>query len=495
MAESSRYIPFTPADPNDFDIRATRNATVDALDSSVRRVHRHPSSRAGVYIGSAGTILMDWVVSSLPDISMKPPSSLAFSMSISPTHSGAQTSFLETSVGPATLMLIQQLRNVHSGRGEIKSETWEPCIGLVTDALYFAINEELDALGDGCEVLYGRAGLLYALLRLRDEVGKLALSKEQLAQPVVEAILAVSADASIRSLVDDIVARGIEGAGSYAEELHSDERRLAPPLMWSWHGKRYLGGAHGVAGILQMLISAPKHLLVDHWDMIVRTISWLVDIQLPSGNWPSKAGRHMFKKVEEDERDQLIQWCHGATGTLILLSTLLRKFSSQSTSATTSSSTHRSLGVPETLVSSARKALASGGDLVYTHGLLRKGVGLCHGVAGSVFALLAVSDALSSPISPGPTPSTQGQHAVVIDQYFFYAIHLSQLALSYETLTQRGDMRVPDRPYSLYEGLAGMCCAWAEVVKRLDRVLQGQAHRNTIMGSGMPGYDDLGDLE
>jgi hypothetical protein len=30
------------------------------------------------------------------------------------------------------------------------------------------------------------------------------------------------------------------------------------PLMYMWHGKYYLGGAHGIAGILYMLLQVKK---------------------------------------------------------------------------------------------------------------------------------------------------------------------------------------------------------------------------------------------
>ena len=57
-----------------------------------------------------------------------------------------------------------------------------------------------------------------------------------------------------------------------------------------------------------MHVSSPQTILAPHWDVILQTISWLVDIQLPSGNWPTKAEKHMFRKVEEDERDMLVQY-------------------------------------------------------------------------------------------------------------------------------------------------------------------------------------------
>ncbi|KAJ7856663.1 hypothetical protein B0H14DRAFT_2352633, partial [Mycena olivaceomarginata] len=117
-------------------------------------------------------------------------------------------------------------------------------------------------------------------------------------------------------------------------------------------------------------------------------------------------------------------------------------------------------------------SVQAGAALVYRHRLLSKGVGLCHGVAGSVFALLSVSD------SNATQPSE--------DNYLVRAVHLAQLAASHETLTARGEMGVPDHPWSLYEGMAGMCCAWAEVLRRLTLKQARPCER-----SGMPGFDDV----
>ena len=44
-------------------------------------------------------------------------------------------------------------------------------------------------------------------------------------------------------------------------------------------------------------------------------------------------------------------------------------------------------------VPSALRAVDRAANLVYRHGLLRKGLGACHGTAGSVFALLAAARA------------------------------------------------------------------------------------------------------
>lgn len=297
------------------------------------------------------------------------------------------------------------------------------------------------------------------------------------------------------------------------------------------------------AGILQMLVSAPSHMLQNHWEAILHTLQWLVDIQdQDTGNWSHKASRNLLTeasighshrlsdgRADNTDNDAMVQcvplllslslsctkyrgntdlirWCHGAPGVLILFSKLLRRKDTPG------------LTLPESLCDGMRDALARGAELVYECGLLRKGVGLCHGVAGSVYTLLAVSDILDLP--PPESHPTQSQASPPIritrsnahrqepgnfemqNMYWFSrAFHLAHLATSYRRLTQRGEMRSPDRPVSLYEGLAGMCCAWAEVLKRLDElsalarsttVVDGGEQASHVSGRrGMPGYDDL----
>lgn len=392
---------------------------------------------------------------------------VSFSLSI--PHTGSRASFLETSVGPATLSLIEHLRR-QSHTHEI-DETWRTCTQVLEGALQVAVREGLD--DDGCEVLYGRAGLLYALLLLRSE-----LADNKQSSPVHEVVDQLSSDGNIQILVDDIVERGRFGAKEYADELDQDEKEDAPALMWIWHGRRYLGGAHGVAGILQMLVSAPPQMVTPYWSDILGAVQWLLEIQDPLGNWPTQAGRHMtrFKggaavnqatkrvSIEDDSDDPLVQWCHGAPGVLILLSTLLWRSAKSDT-----------LPVGREVRNSIVVALKRGGELVYSRGLLRKGVGLCHGVAGSVFALLAIADVLDKG-SPDEAYWLAG------------ATDLAQLAIAYREYEAKGEMKEPDRPYSLYEGVAGMCCAWAEVLARLQRSESGERSRRR---HGMPGYDDL----
>jgi hypothetical protein len=78
--------------------------------------------------------------------------------------------------------------------------------------------------------------------------------------------------------------------------------------------------------------------------------------------------------------------------------------------------------------------------VIWPRGLLRKGVGLCHGIAGNAYALLMLSQHDSSSSSSGDASFlTMAQSFAV-----FAEEHLNELK------------DVADRPYSLYEGLAGL---------------------------------------
>jgi len=116
-------------------------------------------------------------------------------------------------------------------------------------------------------------------------------------------------------------------------------------------------------------------------------------------------------------------------------------------------------------------------DLVYREGFLKKGVGLCHGVSGSVFALLAASDVLD------------GCDKELLPERFHQAVHLCILGSHWQGMTREGELRRPDAPYSLYEGLAGLCSALAAILERIGP--EGDWGGPGSVSRGMPGYDDV----
>jgi hypothetical protein len=73
-----------------------------------------------------------------------------------------------------------------------------------------------------------------------------------------------------------------------------DRGVLLPP----WHGKAYLGGAHGLSGILCTLLDASTIVPFSDEDMrLVReSIHYLRSLALPSGNYPSRPDVGPFLK-------------------------------------------------------------------------------------------------------------------------------------------------------------------------------------------------------
>ena len=78
------------------------------------------------------------------------------------------------------------------------------------------------------EYLYGRAGYLYALMFLRKEIGPQVVDTQ---------------------LITDVFQTMIKSGEKYAREIHSQS-----PLMYKWHDSEYMGGAHGVSGIVYLLL-------------------------------------------------------------------------------------------------------------------------------------------------------------------------------------------------------------------------------------------------
>ena len=59
-----------------------------------------------------------------------------------------------------------------------------------------------------------------------------------------------------------------------------------------------------------MLVHAPPTALHRHWDAILGTTQWLLDIQNADGNWSHKASRHMLvsSRHSEDDVGDLVQY-------------------------------------------------------------------------------------------------------------------------------------------------------------------------------------------
>eukprot|EP00963_Diacronema_lutheri_P014179 scaffold2858_cov659-Pavlova_lutheri.AAC.150 len=249
-----------------------------------------------------------------------------------------------------------------------------------------------------CELMYGRAGWLYACLYAR----------KHLEIHDVEFL-----NGSMLEATRTILETGRRNGDS------------TWPLMYDWHGRHYLGAAHGLCGILMVLLHLRTELeSVDTgggWrEDIQGSISALLKAVLPSGNLPSSL---------ENPADSLVHWCHGAPGLVMLLCKAYDEF-----------------GTAEYL-----EAAQSSADVIWERGLLKKGFGLCHGISGNGYAFLALY-------------RTTGDAKWLTRARHFAAFMAKHLRMGRHNVFESALLLQPDRPASLFEGLAGATCFLADVL-------------------------------
>lgn len=233
------------------------------------------------------------------------------------------------------------------------------------------------------ELLYGRTGGLYAMLSIKQQLPKQNIIK------------------------DEHIINHINLMLNSGKTMESFGR----PLFYSWHGKEYVGAAHGYAGILYMLLEAHKYLDSDQLKLIRDAINFIQGIRYPSCNYPSSIG---------SQTDRLIHWCHGAPGVVHLLIKAYLVYKDESY---------------------LESALACG-DVIWQRGLLKKGFGLCHGISGNAYAFLHLYQ-LTNDLKHLYRAGKFAQY------YFDYS----------DTITWRADS-----PASLFEGYAGLAYFLADLL-------------------------------
>jgi hypothetical protein len=278
------------------------------------------------------------------------------------------------------------------------------------------------------ELLTGRAGYLFAVAAASHALGRPAVPHK-----VTDAIVA------------QVIADGREGA--------AERRGGGPgcPLMYTWLDTEYLGAAHGLAGILKVLMLFPEALdKVEggHAD-VVASLDWLIAQRLPSSNLPSRAGSHT---------DELLHWCHGAPGFALTLA-----------------AAYEAYGHERYLLS-----LREAAGLTWSRGLLRR-LSLCHGVAGNLYVFLALRRVLlgaaqvAGHVQAGEAEE-EAARALARAQAFAMFLLRGTNTPRAQGAPQGGDepfwvrevaggrMHGGDRPDSLFEGQAGVAYALLDVL-------------------------------
>lgn len=247
------------------------------------------------------------------------------------------------------------------------------------------------------ELWYGRAGVLHSLF---------VASSGTEAQEVRARVRA-----QMIELFDEIVRQGGEGN--------------PPVMMWTWHGKAYYGLVHGVCGIVVMTLRVWETILNEEekaarrksFDSILAVARFMLTECFPSGNLPSSSG---------SRKDDLVQICHGAPGFVLMCLACYR------------------CTKEDTFL---RHAVEAAEQVVWTRGLLKKGLGLCHGIGGNALVLLEVYRATHDRV------------------WLYRCLHF----LDFGIVHANELIGVPDDPLSFVNGVAGFVTALAIVHREMDQ--------------------------
>ncbi|KAL3454961.1 hypothetical protein BJX64DRAFT_295520 [Aspergillus heterothallicus] len=325
------------------------------------------------------------------------------------------------------------------------------------------------------EVLFGRAGLLWTVLNIQ----KWTLFFEERQLGLLGGVLE---EETVGKLVEAIVRAGQEGGAECRRILGESETKqgeVAKPLLWVWMKGHYgLGWAHGLTGIISVLLSAPPRLITPHLPSIAETISLLCKTCInEDGHLPTCIPP---RSTSSSRTSPLVQLCHGSPAFLAFMACALRVPSLIKNHWTREGDT----------------AIRHATDRVWNEGLLAKGGGLCHGIAGNAWPLLMLYSSseenrvvLEEARSKYDTPPDTKLNAP-LEPDFFLSRALAMLLHARETqpYCQTPDQtdhayRMPDHPYSLFEGLSGTLCAWAEacsVLRHKLRILELQAEGQVV---------------
>ncbi|GAB2242539.1 hypothetical protein Droror1_Dr00019314 [Drosera rotundifolia] len=239
------------------------------------------------------------------------------------------------------------------------------------------------------ELLYGRAGYLWACLYINKHIGPETIPSSSMCV---------------------VVAQIIENG----QRMPNKGRW---PLMYEWYGERYWGAAHGLAGIMHVLMEC--NLTAAEQQDVRSTLVCMIQNRFPSGNYPAS---------EEDcRRDLLVHWCHGAPGVTLTLIKAYEVFKEKLF-----------------LVAAVEAA-----EVVWNRGLLKR-VGICHGISGNTYVFLSLYRATGN--------------MIYLHRAKAFACFL--LDRAHKSIAN-GEMHGGDHPYSLFEGIGGMAYLFLDMVEPL----------------------------
>lgn len=340
----------------------------------------------GLYVGVTGVAYMFHYLSKNPLLSENKKNYLEKAMEyLKPaleTSSGDKTSFLLGDAGTYALAAVLMK--------ELGNDQFNDMVQTYKSLSNQFLNPKFLKCG-GDEFFVGRAGYLAGALWISRELQTSVFTNEELYK-----------------ICDVMVACGRE---------YATKHKSPCPLMYHYYNTEYIGAAHGISFILQMLLSVPGYLEFNTSAAkdIKTTIHYIASLQTDEGNWPC-----CMDEVGLSDH-KLVHWCHGAPGTVYLMAKAYLALKD------------------DRFCNASLRA----GELVWRKGLLRKGPGICHGVAGNGYVFLLL-------------------YRLTGDEKHLHRAKRFGDFLSTDEFIR--DARLPDNPESLYEGTAGTVCFLADLL-------------------------------
>ncbi|KAL2814126.1 hypothetical protein BJX63DRAFT_392997 [Aspergillus granulosus] len=376
------------------------------------------------------------------------------------------------SKSPLSLTALRILYNLSIGSA---CDIIDSDLTVLHDAVRMALSHGATGVYHGHElgadeVLFGRAGLLWTIMNVQKWEADFDERQRGLLGGMLE-------DEMVRKLVEAIVQAGRDG-GDECHRIVGDGKGKSKdnvkPLMWMWMKGHYgLGWAHGLTGILSILLSSPTEILAPHLASIGATINLLCQTCInENGHLPTCIPP---RSTSSSHSSPLVQICHGSPAILALMGCALK--------------------IPELVLSHWTPewdtAIRLATQRVWEEGLLSKGGGLCHGIAGNAWPLLMLYGAFEEngdilqdarenyATRMRSTARTQAGTGDPLVADYFLSRALAMLLHACETqpynqmpVDAANDYRMPDHPYSLFEGLSGTVCAWSEACVALKARLR-----------------------
>ncbi|KAJ3338574.1 LanC-like protein 2 [Gonapodya sp. JEL0774] len=483
-ADSSHSLTKPFLESNRAELELELDRTANQIVSNVSPTNNHSGKRPelNAYTGTAGIALSFLRVhKALPSITFevfgntvsaldlaRKYSTIATSYVSQSTHFASNgMSFLTSNAGVLAIASVIEYTRIAtfsaSGRYQpVDREVIEQhSLSLARTAVFSAL-EHLDPSSPS-ELMYGRCGFLYLLRFLTFYIGiqnivRVLPNIAEISSSVLVSVLEDGArtrnDINVRATLDNLYAVLKE-----TETTVSSEPAQLPKTFWTWHGKAYLGAAHGISGIIgELACWIPKEARIDavsrahedasespHMDIshslsarvlseVETHFSFLTCLRSSMDTFRNSTHTvlgNLPARLEDCcgmvEAKDLVQWCHGASGWVL---SCLKGYE---------------ILADTKCLEEARKVA----DVVWERGLLKKGVGLCHGISGNAYAFLHLYWMTGEVV------------------YLSRSLKFAQQAAKWK----RMNLPSPDHPNSLFEGNAGYLSLLTDLLYTVDRCL------------------------